>query len=137
MPSPTIAIKSNPALWERVKKRVLSGSKGGPKGKWSARKAQLATQLYKKSGGRYKGKKSTSNSLVKWGKEKWGYVGAKKRSRYLPEVVRRHLTPKEKREENRRKGSKAGRWVKYSPSVTAKMHKYGVIRRSSRGSSRK
>ena len=73
-----IAVKSNPALWERVKNKVKRGSKGGPSGKWSARKAQLSVALYKKSGGRYKGSKSKCNSLSKWSREKWGYTGKKK-----------------------------------------------------------
>ena len=129
-----IAVKSNPRLWERIKNRVKSGSKGGPPGKWSARKAQLSVALYKKSGGRYKGKKTSSNSLSKWSKEQWGYVGAKKKSRYLPKVVRQHLSPREKREENRRKGSRAGQWVPYSKSVKDKMRRYGILKHRRSGS---
>ncbi len=62
------ATRTDPDLWERVKKSVIKSPKGGPAGKWSARKAQIAVALYKKSGGRYKGKKSEKNSLViDWG----------------------------------------------------------------------
>ena len=125
------ATRSNPKLWESVKKSILKGSKGGPAGKWSARKAQLSVALYKKRGGRYIGKKSKDNSLAKWTREDWGYVKGsnhkKHRGRYLPKIVRDNLTPRERRIENRRKGSKRGKWVKYSPSVTRKMRKYKIV----------
>ncbi len=126
-----IAIKSNPKLWERIKKRIKAGSKGGPKGKWSARKSQLLVKAYKRSGGKFKGRKSRSNSLTKWSREKWDYISPRsrksKRGRYLPEKVRRSLTPAEKRRENRRKGSKRGKWISYSRSVTKKMRKYKIV----------
>ena len=83
------ATKTKPALWKRIVSSVKSGTKGGRKGQWSARKAQLATARYKKAGGGYKGAKSSSNSLTKWGKQKWDYVSKgdkkkpkKKRGRY-------------------------------------------------------
>jgi hypothetical protein len=142
----TIAIKSNPKLWEEVKNKIIKGSKGGPPGKISARKMQIAVAEYKARGGGYIGKKSPRNSLTKWSKEKWGYIsprGSKsKTGRYLPEKVRKMLTPREKEIENKRKGSHRGQWVPYSPSVTRKMHKAGVIksvksRKTSRNNSRK
>jgi len=125
-----VSIKSNPRLWESIKKKVKAGSKGGPKGKWSARKAQLLVAQYKAKGGKFKGKKSKHNSLSKWSREKWDYInksGRKsKRGRYLPEKVRRSLTPAEKRRENRKKGSKRGKWVSYSKSVNKKMKKHKI-----------
>lgn len=128
----TIAIKSNPKLWEEVKKKVIKGSKGGPPGKISARKMQIAVAEYKARGGGYKGKKSPRNSLSKWSREKWDYISPKGRKsrtgRYLPEKVRKTLSPSEKRRENRLKGSRRGKWVSYSPSVTRKMRKAGIIR---------
>ena len=128
---PTIAVKSNPRLWKSIVKRVKAGSKGGPKGKWSARKSQLLVKAYKRSGGKFKGRKSKSNSLTKWSREKWDYISPRsrksKRGRYLPEKVRRSLTPAEKRRENRRKGSKRGKWISYSRSVTKKMRKYKIV----------
>jgi hypothetical protein len=138
----TIAIKSNPKLWEEVKNKVIKGSKGGPSGKWSARKAMLAVSEYKRRGGGYKGKKSPRNSLSKWSKEKWDYISPKgrksKKGRYLPERVRKMLTSREKEMENKRKGSRRGQWVPYSPSVVKKMHKAGIIsRKGSRKRSRK
>ena len=57
---------------ERIKDRIMAGSKGGKPGQWSARKAQLLAQEYQKSGGDYRGGKGKSQkSLEKWGKEKW------------------------------------------------------------------
>jgi hypothetical protein len=133
MPSrSTIAIKSNPVLWSRVKTQVMRGSKGGPPGKWSARKSQLAVRLYKSRGGRYKGKKSPHNSLTKWSREKWGYVSPKnaksRRGRYLPLAVRRHMSASARRSENRRKGSKRGKWVPYGGEVRRLMRKHRIVR---------
>lgn len=116
------SLRTNEILWEKVKKKVLKGSKGGPVNKWSARKAQLAVKEYKAKGGKYKGSKSKKNSLVKWTNEKWDYISGKS-GRYLPYKVRKSLSPAEKRRENRLKGSKKGSKIKYSPSVLKKMRK--------------
>ena len=63
---------TKPGMRERIKDRIMTGSKGGKPGQWSARKAQLLAQEYEKSGGDYKGGKGKSQkSLEKWGKEKW------------------------------------------------------------------
>jgi hypothetical protein len=129
------ATRTDPVLWERVKKSVLKSPKGGPVGKWSARKAQIAVSLYKKSGGRYVGKKTDKNSLVIWTKEKWGYINdgknkylsRKASGRYLPLRVRQHLTEEEKKRENRLKGKKYGKHISYSESVLKKFRKYRGI----------
>ena len=63
---------TKPGLRESIKKRVMAGSKGGKRGQWSARKAQLTASEYKKAGGGYKGGEGKSQkSLKKWGKEDW------------------------------------------------------------------
>ena len=63
---------TKPGMRERIKDRIMTGSKGGKPGQWSARKAQLLAQDYEKSGGDYRGGKGKSQkSLEKWGKEKW------------------------------------------------------------------
>ena len=50
---------------EALKKKIMAGSKGGKPGQWSARKAQLLAQEYKKSGGGYSGPKtSKQKSLI-------------------------------------------------------------------------
>ena len=63
---------TKPGLRERIKNRVMKGTKGGKAGQWSARKAQLVASEYKKAGGGYKGGKGKKQkSLSKWGKEDW------------------------------------------------------------------
>jgi hypothetical protein len=60
---------TKPELRERIKNRIMSGSQGGKPGQWSARKAQLVAQAYKKAGGGYSGSKTTKQkSLSKWTK---------------------------------------------------------------------
>ena len=63
---------TKPELRERIKNRIMKGSKGGKPGQWSARKAQLLASEYKEAGGGYKGGKGKKQkSLEKWGKENW------------------------------------------------------------------
>lgn len=93
------AERSDPELREKVKRRVTRGSKGGDKGEWSARKAQLAVQEYKKAGGGYRGGKSADNSLDKWTKEEWGTRSGKPSGktgeRYPPKRARETLSRSE------------------------------------------
>lgn len=93
------AEKTDPALWEKIKKRVTAGDKGGDKGEWSARKAQLAVAEYKKAGGGYRGKKDPHNHLTEWTKEDWGTKSGKESGktgeRYLPRKAREALTDSE------------------------------------------
>ncbi len=63
---------TKPELRERLKNEIKAGSKGGRSGQWSARKAQLLAQAYKRRGGGYSGEKTESQeSLDRWGKQKW------------------------------------------------------------------
>ena len=97
------AIKSDPSKWKRIVSQVKASGKGGSPGQWSARKAQLATQKYKASGGGYKGPKRADNSLSQWTKEDWGTKSGKPSTqgseatgeRYLPKKAREKLTPSE------------------------------------------
>jgi hypothetical protein len=93
------AKKTDPALWEKVKAEVTAGDGGGDPGEWSARKAQLAVQEYKKRGGGYAGRKDPHNHLVEWGKEEWGTKSGKPsgetHERYLPKAAREALTDEE------------------------------------------
>tara|TARA_R110000796_G_scaffold14191_3_gene46474 strand:- start:1205 stop:1429 length:225 start_codon:yes stop_codon:yes gene_type:complete len=45
---------TKPAMRKRQFAAVKAGSKGGAPGQWSARKAQLLAQRYKKAGGGYR-----------------------------------------------------------------------------------
>lgn len=126
----SVAKKTNPAKWKSIVARVKAGSKGGDPGEWSARKAQLATQMYKKSGGGYSGAKSPSNSLSKWSKQKWTTSDgspSKGKKRYLPEKAWKALSPSEKKATNRAKaeGNKKGKqFVAQPKSVAKKVVKY-------------
>ena len=45
---------TKPELREKIKKRVMASDKGGKPGQWSARKAQMLAQQYKRAGGGYR-----------------------------------------------------------------------------------
>ena len=45
---------TKPTLRKRLFSQIKSGSKGGSKGQWSARKAQMLAAAYKKAGGGYR-----------------------------------------------------------------------------------
>ena len=93
------AERDNPELWEQVKATVTAGGKGGRKGQWSARKAQLAVAEYKKAGGGYVGEKRDDNSLHQWTEEEWGTRSGKESletgERYLPKQARDALSKDE------------------------------------------
>jgi hypothetical protein len=93
------AEKTDPDLWEKVKQEVTAGAKGGEKGEWSARKAQMAVVEYKRRGGGYKGKKDPHNHLHEWTEEEWGTKSGRKsgetHERYLPKKAREALSDEE------------------------------------------
>lgn len=65
-------VYTKPGLRESIKDRIMAGSKGGKPGQWSARKAQLLAQEYKRKGGGYKGERTEGQkSLKRWGEQKW------------------------------------------------------------------
>jgi hypothetical protein len=45
---------TKPGMRKRIFNRIKAGSKGGKPGQWSARKAQMLAQQYKKAGGGYR-----------------------------------------------------------------------------------
>jgi hypothetical protein len=100
---------TKPELRERIKKKVMAGSKGGNPGQWSARKAQLVAQAYEKEGGGYKKSQNESQkSLKKWEDEKWTTSDGKQArrsegtARYLPEKAWENFRPLRKRQRTRR-----------------------------------
>lgn len=122
---------TNPQMRERIKNRILAGSKGGKPGQWSARKAQLLAQAYEKAGGGYSGPKtSKQKSLSKWTKEKWGTKSGKPSTqgpkatgeRYLPKQAREALTNEEYRATTlaKRKGMKQGKQFVPQPKKIAR-----------------
>ena len=124
------AKKRNPGLWKPIVARVKAGSQGGRSGQWSARKAQLATARYKKAGGGYSGKKSSSNRLSKWSKQKWRTSDGKPskgKKRYLPDKAWKALSASEKRATNRAKArgyAKGKQFVKQPKSIAKKVRKF-------------
>jgi len=45
---------TKPAMRKRIFNRIKAGTKGGAAGQWSARKAQMLAQAYKRAGGGYR-----------------------------------------------------------------------------------
>lgn len=93
------AKRTDEKLWDEVKAEITAGDKGGEPDEWSARKAQMAVQLYKKRGGGYVGKKAKDNHLVQWTEEEWGTKSGKPsgetHERYLPKAAREELSDQE------------------------------------------
>jgi len=128
--------RSDEPKWKRIVASVKAGTKGGDAGQWSARKAQLATQRYKKSGGGYSGPKTEAQkSLSKWTKEDWGTKSGKPSTqgakatgeRYLPKQARQALTSSEyaATTKAKREGTKAGKqFVKQPKSIAKKTASY-------------
>jgi len=114
---------TKPTLRERIKNKVMAGSKGGKAGQWSARKAQLVAQEYKAKGGGYSGGKSKSQkSLSKWTKEDWGTKSGKPSTqgkkatgeRYLPKKKRDAMSKKEYAATTRKKRADTAKGKQYS-----------------------
>lgn len=121
----SVAKKTNPSKWKAVVAKVKASSKGGDPGEWSARKAQLAVQEYKKSGGGYVGPKSSNSSLSKWTDQKWTTSDgspSQGKKRYLPEKAWSSLSAGEKAATNRAKaaGNAQGKQFVAQPKTVAK-----------------
>ena len=118
---------TKPGLRDKIKKKVIAGSKGGRPGQWSARKAQLVTNEYKAEGGGFKnGRSKAQKSLKAWGDEKWHTSDGKKATRgktthrYLPDKAWKELSPTERKSTDRKKvsGSRRGKqFVKNTPAA--------------------
>lgn len=131
---------TKPDLREKIKKKVVAGSKGGRPGQWSARKAQLVTNEYKgKGGGFKKGRSKAQKSLKSWGDEKWHTSDGKKATRgktthrYLPDKAWKELSPSERKATDRKKVSASRRgkqFVKNTPAA-AKARRRASKRKSS------
>jgi hypothetical protein len=109
---------TDPALRERIKRRIVAGTKGGRAGQWSARKAQLLAHEYEAAGGGYRGGKSeTQRHLDAWTAEEWttrdGSTArrGKTTARYLPKQAWADLTPAERKatDDKKRAGARGGR----------------------------
>ncbi len=123
--------RTDEGKWKRIVAAVKASDKGGKPGQWSARKAQLATQRYKQSGGGYSGPKTKAQkSLSKWTQEDWGTKSGKPSTqgpkasgeRYLPRKARQALTSSEYAATTRakREGIKQGKQFVKQPKPIAK-----------------
>lgn len=124
-PSNGVATKTKPALWKKCKTQACTK---GNLCKHSARKMQWATRCYKKSGGTYKGKRSKSNKLTKWGKEKWRTNSGKKskgKLRYLPDKAWNNLSKDQIQRTNaaKEKGFAQGKQYVKQPNDVANVAK--------------
>jgi len=118
------AVKRDPAKWKRIVASVKAGTAGGDPGEWSARKAQLATQRYKSSGGSYVGPKKADNSLAKWTDQKWRTSDgspSEGKKRYLPDKAWGSLSKSEVAATNRAKaaGNARGKQFVAQPKAIA------------------
>ena len=125
---------TKPKLRERIKNRIMRGSKGGRPGQWSARKSQLLVKAYEKAGGGYRGGKTkAAKSLTRWTKQKWrtgggakGKTSKESGGRYLPDKAWKSLSRGEKAAVNRskKKGGGVGKTVKISKRISKKVAKH-------------
>lgn len=129
------AKKTDPKLWEKVKKEVTKSDKGGKPGQWSARKAQMASTEYKKEGGGYEGKKSKDNHLKQWTDEEWGTKSGKESGktgeRYLPKKARENLSDKEYAESTAKKRADTKKGKQFSKQPKAAAEKSAKARKES------
>jgi hypothetical protein len=123
--------RTNQQLWERIKKQVLRGDKGGLPNQWSARKAQLAVKLYKDKGGKYRGRKTKRNALHQWTIQQWrtksGLPSLLTGERYLPTKAIKALSPQEYGATTRRKRlgmSQGKQFVKQPSRIARKTRRY-------------
>jgi len=125
-------MRTNEALWSRIKKEVQRGSRGGLAGEWSARKAQLAVKLYKDRGGKFKGRKTARNSLHQWTIQNWrtksGLPSLITGERYLPEKAIKALTSAEYARTTRKKRMGTSQFVRQPRSIARKTRRYRLKR---------
>jgi hypothetical protein len=131
--------RSDPQLWERVKRDLTRSDKGGKPDQWSARKAQLAAQEYKRRGGGYPGRKPKETSLEQWTEEEWGTKSGRKSlesgERYLPKRAREALSDEEyrvtsdKKRRDLERGSQHSRQPKQIAEKTARYRDGRIAKR--------
>jgi hypothetical protein len=121
---------TKPGLRKSIFERIKAGGKGGAPGQWSARKAQMMAQQYKKAGGGLQRLKAPQKSLKDWGDQKWRTKSGKPSTqgpkatgeRYLPEKAIKALSPAEYAASTKAKraGKAAGKQFVKQPGSIAK-----------------
>ena len=129
-------VYTKPELRQRIVSAVKAGTAGGGAGQWSARKAQIVAQRYKKAGGGYTGAKTAKqSSLSKWTSEKWTTKSGKPSTqgpkatgeRYLPKKAIESLSAAEyaATTKKKREGTRSGQqFVKQPKKVAEKTSRY-------------
>jgi hypothetical protein len=134
------AKKTDPKLWEKVKKDATKSSKGGKPGQWSARKAQMATAEYKKEGGGYAGQKGDDNHLKQWTDEEWGTKSGKESGktgeRYLPKKAREKLSDDEYKRSTAKKRADSAKGKQFSKQPKDVAKKAASARKTGKSSSK-
>ncbi len=120
---------TRPDLRERLKRKIMAGSKGGNPGQWSARKAQLLAAEYEKAGGGYTGGRSKAQrSLSKWTKQDWrtksGKPSLETGERYLPAAAIKKLSSAEYAATSRAKREATGQFSKQPRRIAEKTKRY-------------
>jgi hypothetical protein len=129
---------TKPELREKIKERVVAGSKGGRAGQWSARKAQLVAHEYTAEGGGYgRTRNPAQKSLQQWGDERWHTSDSKpavqrnKTRRYLPDAAWKQLSPQQRKATDRKKvaGSKRGKQFVANTAAATEARKHATRRK--------
>ena len=120
---------TRPDLRDRLKRKIMAGSKGGNPGQWSARKAQLLAAEYEKAGGGYTGGRSKSQqSLSKWTKQDWrtksGKPALETGERYLPAAAIKKLSSAEYAATSRAKRKATGQFSKQPKRIAMKTKEF-------------
>lgn len=120
---------TRPDLRDRLKRKIMAGSKGGNPGQWSARKAQLLAAEYEKAGGGYTGGRSKAQrSLSKWSKQDWrtksGRPSLETGERYLPAKAIEKLSASEYAATTRAKREATGQFSRQPKRIAEKTRRY-------------
>jgi SAM-dependent methyltransferase len=120
---------TKPDLRERLKRKIMAGSKGGNPGQWSARKAQLLAAEYEKAGGGYTGARSKAQrSLSRWTKQDWrtksGKPSLETGERYLPAKAIEKLSASEYAATTRAKRRATGQFSRQPKRIAMKTKRY-------------
>lgn len=123
------SIYTDPAMRERLKRKIMAGSRGGRPGEWSARKAQLLSAEYEKAGGGYTGGRSKAQrSLSRWTKQDWrtksGKPSLETGERYLPTAAIGALSSAEYAASTRAKRSATGQFSRQPKRIAMKTREF-------------
>ena len=123
------SIYTDPAMRERLKRKIMAGDRGGRPGQWSARKAQLLAAEYEKAGGGYTGGRSKAQrSLSKWTKQDWrtksGKPSLETGERYLPAAAISALSSAEYAASTRAKRKATGQFSRQPKRIAMKTKEF-------------